>query len=42
MSDGFLRINFRDTEFTLSGGFIGDHLENDPTGYVALDIYRSF
>ena len=39
---GFLRMNFRDTEFTLSGGFTGNYLEDDPTGYVALGIYRSF
>lgn len=39
---GFLRMNFRDTEFTLSGGFIGNYLEDDPSGYVALGIYRSF
>jgi cellulose biosynthesis protein BcsS len=39
---GFLRMNFRDTEFTLSGGFTGNYLEDDPSGYVALGIYRSF
>jgi hypothetical protein len=33
---------FRDTEFTLSGGFTGNYLEDDPSGYVALGIYRSF
>ena len=35
-------MNFRDAEFTLSGGFTGNYLEDDPTGYVALGIYRSF
>jgi Cellulose biosynthesis protein BcsS len=39
---GFVRMNFGDTEFTLSGGFTGDYLEDDPSGYVALGIYRSF
>jgi len=42
LSGGFLRMNFRDTEFALSGGFTGNYLEDDPTGYVALGIYRSF
>jgi hypothetical protein len=28
--------------FTPSGGFTGNYLEDDPTGYVALGIYRSF
>ncbi len=39
---GFLRMNFRNAEFTLSGGFTGNYLEDDPSGYVALGIYRSF
>jgi cellulose biosynthesis protein BcsS len=39
---GFARVNFRDTEFTLSGGFTGNYLEDEPSGYVALGIYRSF
>ena len=42
LSGGFLRMNFRDAEFTLSGGFTGNYLEDDPTGYVALGTYRSF
>ena len=39
---GFLRLNFRAAEFPLSGGFTGNYLEDDPGGYVALGIYRSF
>jgi hypothetical protein len=37
---GFLRMNFRDTEFTLSGGFTGNYLLDDPSSYVALGVYR--
>jgi hypothetical protein len=39
---GFLRVNVREAEFTLSGGFTGNYLEDEPSGYVALGIYRSF
>jgi hypothetical protein len=39
---GFVRMNFRDTEFTLSGGLTGDYLEDEPSSYVALGVYRSF
>jgi hypothetical protein len=39
---GFVRVNFRDTEFTLSGGFTGNYLEDEPSSYVALGVYRSF
>ena len=39
---GFVRMSFRDTEFTLSGGFTGNYLEDEPSSYVALGVYRSF
>lgn len=39
---GFVRVNFRKLEATLSGGFTGNYLEDDPSGYVALGFYRSF
>jgi hypothetical protein len=39
---GFVRMNFRDAEVTLSGGFTGNYLEDVPSGYVALDVYRTF
>jgi hypothetical protein len=32
----------RDIEFTLSGGFTGNYLEDDPSSYVALGVYRTF
>ena len=34
--------NFRDMEVTLSGGFTGNYLEDDPSFYVALGLYRPF
>jgi Cellulose biosynthesis protein BcsS len=39
---GFARVNFRKFEATLSGGFTGNYLEDDPSGYVALGLYRAF
>ncbi|MFZ2018665.1 MAG: hypothetical protein WAU90_08335, partial [Methyloceanibacter sp.] len=39
---GFVRLNLRDTEFTLSGGFTGNYLLDDPSSYVALGVYRTF
>lgn len=39
---GFVRANFRDMEVTLSGGFTGNYLEDDPSFYVALGLYRPF
>lgn len=39
---GFVRLDVRDTEFTLSGGFTGDYLEDLPSGYVSLGVYRVF
>jgi cellulose biosynthesis protein BcsS len=39
---GFAWVNFRATEVTLSGGFTGNYLEDEPSGYVALGVYRAF
>jgi hypothetical protein len=39
---GFVRLNLRDTEVTVSGGFTGNYLEDTPSGYVALGVYRTF
>lgn len=39
---GFARVNFRNVEMTLSGGFTGNYLEDDPSAYVGLGVYRSF
>lgn len=39
---GFVRVNFRELEATLSGGFTGDYLMEDPSGYVAVGLYRTF
>ena len=39
---GFLRANLRAVELTLSGGFTGNYLEDEPSGYVSLGVYRAF
>lgn len=39
---GFVRVNVSDYEFTLSGGFTGNYLEDDPSGYVSLGVYQTF
>jgi hypothetical protein len=39
---GFVRVNFRDFETTLSGGFTGNYLEDDTSFYLALGLYRPF
>jgi hypothetical protein len=39
---GFVRLNLRNFETTLSGGFTGNYLEDDPSFYVALGPYRPF
>ena len=40
---GFVRVNvLRSIEMTLSGGFTGDYLMENPSGYVALGVYRTF
>lgn len=39
---GFVRVNFRALEVTLSGGFTGNYLEDDPSGYASVGLYRTF
>jgi Cellulose biosynthesis protein BcsS len=39
---GFARVDFRAMELTLSGGFTGNYLEDEPSGYLALGVYRNF
>ena len=39
---GFLRLNLSVTEITLSGGFTGNYLEDEPSSYVALGFYPTF
>lgn len=39
---GFLRAIWRDMEVTLSSGFTGNYLEDDPSYYLALGLYRPF
>jgi hypothetical protein len=39
---GFARLNLREVELTLSGGFTGNYLEDAPSGYLSLGIYRAF
>ena len=39
---GFVRLDVRKLEVTLSGGFTGDYLMDDPSGYVSLGVYRKF
>jgi len=38
----FTRVYFRKTEITLTGGFTGNYLEDEPSGYVSVGVYRSF
>jgi hypothetical protein len=42
MPDRFVRANFRATEVTLSSGFTGNYLEDDPSFCLALGVYRPF
>ena len=39
---GFIRVNLRALEMTLSGGFTGNYLEDEPSGYASLGLYRAF
>jgi Cellulose biosynthesis protein BcsS len=39
---GFARVTFRAMEVTLSSGFTGNYLEDEPSVYVALGLYRPF
>jgi hypothetical protein len=38
----FLRFNLMATEITASGGFAGNYIEDDPSGYMSVGIYRRF
>jgi hypothetical protein len=38
----FVKANLRNLELTLSGGFTGNYLEDEPSGYVSLGVYRAF
>jgi hypothetical protein len=38
----FMRFDLRKVEITLSGGFTGSYLEDKPSGYVSLGVYRAF
>ena len=38
----FTRIYFRKTEITVSGGCTGNYLEDEPSGYVSVGVYRAF
>ena len=35
---GFVRADLRAVEVTLSGGFTGNYLEDEPSGYVSLAL----
>ena len=37
-----LRLDLRAVELTQSGGFTGNYLEDDPSGYASLGLYRAF
>lgn len=39
---GFAKLNVRMMEITLSGGFSGNYLEDEPSGYVSLGVYRAY
>jgi hypothetical protein len=39
---GFVRLNLGGIEMTLSSGFTGNYLEDEPSGYVSLGLYRAF
>jgi len=37
-----VRADLRAVELTISGGFTGNYLEDEPSGYVSLGVYRAF
>jgi hypothetical protein len=39
---GFARLDVGALEVTLAGGFSGNYLEDEPSGYVSLGVYRAF
>jgi hypothetical protein len=38
----FARVTFRAIEVTLSSGFTCNYLEDEPSAYFALGLYRPF
>jgi hypothetical protein len=38
----FARFNLLGLEITAAGGFSGNYLEDEPSGYVSLGVYRAF
>ena len=38
----FTRLDLHGTEITIAGGFSGNYLEDEPSGYVSLGVYRAF
>jgi hypothetical protein len=39
---GFTRFYWNATEITVSGGFTGNYLEDEPSGYISASVYRPF
>lgn len=39
---GFLRLHLAGADVTLAGGVTRDYLDEDPSGYVSLGMYRKF
>lgn len=39
---GFVRAYFKAFEATVSGGFTGDYLLSEPSGYLSVSLYRTF
>ena len=35
-------MDLRNVEITVSGGFTGNYLEDEPSGYASLGVYRAF
>ncbi len=38
----FARFDLRRLEVTIAGGFSGNYLEDEPSGYLSLGVYRAF
>ena len=38
----FAKFDVRRLEVTIAGGFSGNYLEDEPSGYVSLGVYRAF
>jgi hypothetical protein len=39
---GFARFDLGGLQITAAGGFSGNYLEDEPSGYVSLGVYRAF